>query len=52
MKNISRKLTALNADSIRHLINEVNERHIMKDDVLDLVYADDSFCLLYYEDRD
>lgn len=50
MKNTQKRLTALNADSLRHLIDEVNEKQIMKDDVLKLIFKDDTYFLLYYED--
>lgn len=52
MKNTNKQLTVLNADSIRHLVDAINERTIMKEDVLELVRKEDSYFLLYYEDCD
>jgi len=52
MENTHKQLVALNSDSIRHLVNEINERCITKDDVLDLICENNSYYLLYYEDID
>jgi hypothetical protein len=50
MENTRKQLTALNTDSIRHLVNIVNELNIKKEDVLKLFYQDGSYYLLYYVD--
>lgn len=53
MENTHRQLTALNTDSLRALIDEVNDRQIMKDDILGSpICIDNSYYLLYYEDLD
>ena len=53
MENTQKQLTALNSDSIRHLINAVNERGIQKNDILgNPLYVEGSYYLLYYEDCD
>lgn len=52
MKNTSKRLAALNTDSLRGLVDTINERNIMKDDVLKLYEKEDSYFLLYYEDVD
>lgn len=49
MDNTNKRLMALNSDSIRHLINAINERNIAKEDVLKLICEDHSYYLLYYE---
>lgn len=50
MGNTQKQLTALNTDSIRNLVNTVNELGIQKEDVLKLVCEKDSYYLLYYRD--
>lgn len=53
MENTRKQLTALNSDSIRSLVNAVNERGIQRDDVLgNPICINDSYYLLYYEDCD
>lgn len=52
MENTHKQLAALNSDSIRHLVNVINEKNIRKDDVLKLICEGDSYYLLYYEDCD
>lgn len=51
MKNTHKKLAALNADSLRDLVNAVNEMELSKDDILGPpMYQDGSYCILYYQD--
>lgn len=50
MENTNKRLTALNTDSVRSLINIINEEHIMKEDVLDLLHTNGEYYLLYYKD--
>lgn len=53
MENTRKRLTALNADSIRALVNAVNENGIQKDDILgDIITNGDSYYLLYYQECD
>jgi len=52
MKDTNKRLTALNTDSVRHLVNIINELDIKKEDVLKLFYQDGSYYLLYYENCD
>ncbi len=52
MKNTRKRLTALNADSVRSLVDIINEEQIMKEDVLKLLCTNDSYYLLYYKDVD
>jgi len=52
MENTHKRLTALNADSIRALVNAVNENGIQKDDILDIIINGDSYYLLYYQECD
>lgn len=52
MENTHKQLTALNADSIRSLVDSVNEIGIQKEDVLKLISTDDGYYLLYYQERD
>lgn len=52
MGNIRKKLAALNADSVRALVNTVNELDIQKEDVLSLIQHDNSYYLLYYRECD
>lgn len=49
MENTYKRLTALNSDSIRQLINAINEKGIQKDDVLAFIPDKESYYLLYYE---
>lgn len=52
MENTHKWLKALNADSIRTLVDAVNENGIQKDDVLDIIINGDSYYLLYYQECD
>ena len=53
MENTRKKLMALNADSIRSLVNIVNEMGIQKEDVLGPpTLVNDSYYLLYYKNCD
>jgi len=52
MENTNKQLTALTSDSIRRLIDTINERKIMKEDVLKLISKDGVYFLLYYESCD
>jgi len=52
MENTHKRLTALNADSIRVLVDAVNENGIQKDDILDIIINGDSYYLLYYQECD
>jgi hypothetical protein len=50
MENTKKQLMALNTDSIRRLVNTINELGIEKEDVLKLFYQDGSYYLLYYHE--
>ena len=52
MENTHKQLTALNAHSIRSLVDSANEIGIQKEDVLKLMSTDDGYYLLYYQERD
>jgi len=52
MENTHKQLTALNTDSVRTLINMINEMGIQKDDILKIICEQDSYYLLYYENCD
>lgn len=51
MGDSRKQLTALNSDTLRDLINKVNDRGIEKDDILgNPILVEDSYYLLYYTD--
>ena len=52
MENTHKRLTALNADSIRSLIDSVNAIGIQKEDVLMPISTDNGYYLLYYQESD
>lgn len=43
------ELTVLQAGSLRKLIEQANERHILKDDIVQVIKNEETFFLLYYK---
>lgn len=50
MNNTKQELTALNCMSLRSLIDKVNALGIQKNQIVDIVYRNETFSLLYYRD--
>lgn len=50
MKNTRQKLTALSTMSLRDLVDKINERGILKENIVSIMKENDAFILFYYKD--